>query len=331
MRGEKDVLEHRKAARTGSPPHARGKDDFWDYLVEHSGITPACAGKRKRFWQSKNPARDHPRMRGEKQSPTLRPAGLGGSPPHARGKVLRNVAMVISGGITPACAGKRWERCRRSLTSRDHPRMRGEKVHSYLVWVKNQGSPPHARGKGREMTEEEWSRGITPACAGKRRAQTRPACPPWDHPRMRGEKNYRNTRDNQMMGSPPHARGKAQVQFLQRQGGGITPACAGKSVPRAHDHEPWWDHPRMRGEKSFFGWLVREELGSPPHARGKDLAAVRAAGKSGITPACAGKRVIKTCINPNIRDHPRMRGEKRNPAGSVAITEGSPPHARGKD
>ena len=51
--------------------------------------------------------------------------------------------------------------------TRDHPRMRGEKL--FLVGVKEAepGSPPHARGKAIPDAGKRLHYRITPACAGK--------------------------------------------------------------------------------------------------------------------------------------------------------------------
>ena len=74
---------------------------------------------------------------------------------------------------------------------------------------------------------------------------------------------------------------------------GITPACAGKSNRRNPGSRTSWNHPRMRGEESRVQQRRMELPESPPHARGR----VREEGKQvripGITPACAGKRVMK--------------------------------------
>ena len=70
-----------------------------------------------------------------------------GSSPHARGRLLAQVAGMNWERITPACAGK---------TSVDDS---AEKVFD--------GSPPHARGRlVREFGQRVFGR-ITPACAGK--------------------------------------------------------------------------------------------------------------------------------------------------------------------
>ena len=46
--------------------------------------------------------------------------------------------------------------------------MRGEKPVSISIIAMFLGSSPHARGKGRKATKEEYENGIIPACAGKR-------------------------------------------------------------------------------------------------------------------------------------------------------------------
>ena len=66
---------------------------------------------------------------------------------------------------------------------------------------------------------------------------------------MRGEKNAVNTSPRGTLGSPPHARGKGGSNGANGQAGGITPACAGKSVSAGGSHHEPGDHPRMRGEK----------------------------------------------------------------------------------
>ena len=50
---------------------------------------------------------------------------------------------------------------------------------------------------------------------------------------------------------------------------GITPAYAGKSLPRFHRPRWIWDHPRLCGEKrhtAAFNFCI---MGSPPPMRGK--------------------------------------------------------------
>ena len=191
---------------------------------------------------------DFPRIRGEKIDFPSSQFFTVGSPPHTRGKVHPRQIVPQDGGITPAYAGK---------SSR------------YA------GAPRHD--------------GITPAYAGKRPWRPSPSQSCRDHPRIRGEKACRCQHSPHSWGSPPHTRGKADRAEAARESigitpayagkrhrmhgssirAGITPAYAGKSLPGPHRPWPAWDHPRIRGEKALSRRQRHQNLGSPPHMRGK--------------------------------------------------------------
>ena len=249
-------------------------------------------------------------MRGEKS--TQRNNGwLGtGSPPHARGKDIPAHGVGDCRRITPACAGK----------------SKGENKKNWRAT----GSPPHARGKEAILNDGGLETGITPACAGKSALHHSALILSEDHPRMRGEKRAVHPGRCGRRGSPPHARGKdlrldALFALL-----GITPACAGKSQPGQQSRCHAQDHPRMRGEKKLQIADGPEDGGSPPHARGKEIGRHPGRDKPGITPACAGKRALRSESTGKQKDHPRMRGEKSSSEMVLFRTSGSPPHARGK-
>ena len=86
--GEKIEKQGDGYAVLGSPPRMRGKDGVNDSAQAVTGITPACAGKRRMPKQCVFNFRDHPRVCGEKGIFTCLMAFLMGSPPHMRGKVL---------------------------------------------------------------------------------------------------------------------------------------------------------------------------------------------------------------------------------------------------
>ena len=98
------------------------------------------------------------------------------------------------------------------------------------------------------------------------------ACPPW--------------------GSSPHARGPLGKAFILIEYRGIIPACAGSTMP---DHDvgiPSWDHPRMRGVHNGVGVIIRQIVGSSPHARGPLLVWMPWPVQTGIIPACAGSTLF---------------------------------------
>ena len=96
------------------------------------------------------------------------------------------------------------------------------------------GSPPRVRGKVRVACSNLTARRITPACAGKRRRECSTNVRTEDHPRVCGEKNSIDCKKSINQGSPPRVRGKAYDDPLVTTYIGITPACAGKRLKKAH-------------------------------------------------------------------------------------------------
>ena len=107
VRGEKLHRLVDAQRKQGSPPRAPGKAQVRLYGLHAVRITPACAGKRRRWPAAGCSCWDHPRVRGEKVSVLPMMAHWPGSPPRARGKDFQRVFGVLPEGITPACAGKR--------------------------------------------------------------------------------------------------------------------------------------------------------------------------------------------------------------------------------
>ena len=93
-----------------------------------------------------------------------------------RGKDQTDGVQTHDQGITPAYAGKRTEGSFSYETSRDHPRLCGEKSSVWLSAIHKSGSPPPMRGKGHLQLIKPQPAGITPAYAGK---SFRKACKHW--------------------------------------------------------------------------------------------------------------------------------------------------------
>ena len=80
----------------------------------------------------------------------------------------------------------------------------------------------------------------------------------------------------------------------------ITPACAGNRQ-QADTLKPFaGDHPRLRGEQYDSLELENDLEGSPPLARGTADGRKSFYGKAGITPACAGNRIIEDVEKPRL-------------------------------
>ena len=207
-----------------------------------------------------------------------------------RGKGVVDVLVSEPLGITPAYAGKRGSGSLPRSCRRDHPRVCGKKVTVIRSQTINEGSPPRVRGKGTLRELKRFSSGITPACAGKSRRFFVFVWFKEDHPRVCGEKRLLLHIPERSWGSPPRVRGKAVMR--QRQ-------------PVAVE-----DHPRVCGEKERVSRCACWSEGSPPRVRGKGFLLLSRKPVRGITPACAGKSAKSSKRRADVKDHPRVCGEK---------------------
>ena len=214
------------------------------------------------------------------------------------------------------------------------------------------GSPPRARGEVARGRDADQQLRITPACAGRSKLHPTISLPPWDHPRVRGEKSSSKSRPFSAYGSPPRARGEGSLNCFSLIPIWITPACAGRSGEVGRVVPECEDHPRVRGEKLVVLNNRKSNRGSPPRARGEAQCPLSGRCAARITPACAGRSPRRVPRGPPAPDHPRVRGEKR--AGHLAVVhafwitpacagrrltevdclyldDGSPPRARGEE
>ena len=104
--GEKVACYLAAVLQRGSPPPMRGKGTSGRLAFVVLRITPAYAGKSSFLFPPKILYEDHPRLCGEKGSPSLYSRSSSGSPPPMRGKAPFRFVVVACGGITPAYAGK---------------------------------------------------------------------------------------------------------------------------------------------------------------------------------------------------------------------------------
>ena len=253
-----------------------------------------------------------------------------GSPPRGRGKEIHFRETVSCHGITPAWAGKSKYTLGTVESAWDHPRVGGEKVTTGMTLIGNGGSPPRGRGKARLRVVQVPTKRITPAWAGKSCAPLTGHITGRDHPRVGGEKHRQGTAPRAGPGSPPRGRGKGIKPCYHRVAMGITPAWAGKSCQSAAESAPGWDHPRVGGEKRLECFKETARQGSPPRGRGKGGISGDCFFLPRITPAWAGKRLIKHLVQQLHGDHPRVGGEKAAFHAWLCCIRGSPPRGRGK-
>ena len=147
MRGENLQGDKNYIGGWGSSPHARGKPVSKPPACACFRLIPACAGKTGHHRAATQPAGAHPRMRGENNLCVTTIFIIGGSSPHARGKLVGVARPRHAVGLIPACAGKTLDMSGNIRGFRAHPRMRGENYAGFFVGFGPAGSSPHARGK----------------------------------------------------------------------------------------------------------------------------------------------------------------------------------------
>ncbi len=213
----------------GSPPQVRGKPNLDIRIPREPGITPAGAGKTEGEYLVRLLKEDHPRRCGENikifQNLCKRP----GSPPQVRGKQGCHTVKILSGGITPAGAGKTGHAHGVRHRHTDHPRRCGENAVKAANTGTHVGSPPQVRGKLIENYCLRLYHRITPAGAGKTTVTALKAERERDHPRRCGENMFTARNTCVPVGSPPQVRGKLSRFSCFSTFVRITPAGAGKT------------------------------------------------------------------------------------------------------
>ena len=186
------------------------------------------------------------------------------------------------------------------------------------------------RGKLPLLTAARYFLRITPAGAGKTRSARWHCRVHRDHPRRCGENASVFFSGRMISGSPPQVRGKPATPNRADKVRRITPAGAGKTR-RCCAHRPKsQDHPRRCGENKMSRECRLSDLGSPPQVRGKPADVSQFSIYDGITPAGAGKTLLRRRCKHHTRDHPRRCGENRYKGLSHQAHLGSPPQVRGK-
>ena len=149
-------------------------------------------------------------------------------------------------------------------------------------------------------------------------------------PRVCGEKFVSGSFAFLIAGSPPRMRGKEQGKLCVGLCRGITPAYAGKSAALSRAPAGQRDHPRVCGEKWAAESLFASRTGSPPRMRGKGSRCRTLQHRHRITPTYAGKRAVSLLTGSRIWDHPRVCGEKHEPAQLAVVVLGITPAYAGK-
>ena len=161
------------------------------------------------------------------------------------------------------------------------------------------------RGKAFDPSLIILNKRITPAYAGKREFRRVQTLLHQDHPRLCGEKVIPPPELPPVPGSPPPMRGKVPHSFVHHLSTRITPAYAGKSLPKS--------------------WRNMTQKGSPPPMRGKEYRRYLRRNERGITPAYAGKSKIVEFSNViPLGSPPPMRGKAASQTRCLTISRDHP-------
>ena len=211
----------------------------------------------------------HPRVRGEDQD-----RGAAG------GRQRRN---------TPPGAGKTDFASIAGLKQKKHPRVRGEDYFGFSSTGWYLETPPRARGRLSNQYCRATNQGTTPVCAGKTCSFPAVFRRSRNHPRVRGEDRSPATSAESYTEPPPCARGRLQQRLPTKPRYRTTPACAGKTASHFATTSFIKNHPRVRGEDSFFIFLSFRYEEPPPRARRRRRQKAVDHKAQRNTPACAGK------------------------------------------
>ena len=235
-----------------------------------------------------------------------------GSSPLTRGKPECQRPVHEDARLIPAHAGKtQVARPIRGLRWA-HPRSRGENGSTTALGVTPEGSSPLTRGKRARLAHARPLGRLIPAHAGKTRESLPQPRRARAHPRSRGENERSRPLTRAGPGSSPLTRGKRELGGVLRLDCGLIPAHAGKTRRWRPATRPTRAHPRSRGENRAGGRNPVVETGSSPLTRGKRVLGQGHALSDGLIPAHAGKTRRPAPPAPNLRAHPRSRGENRS-------------------
>ena len=248
MRGE-DVRIHFSArAVAETPPHAWGRPQGGNMLIDSCGNTPTCVGKT--YWGGYLILcpKKHPHMRGEDLSAMSSTPVSPETPPHAWGRHSLKEQPCQDTRNTPTCVGKTLASPKIGIIWWKHPHMRGEDNSLLGGFADETETPPHAWGRLRRAGGTDRLGRNTPTCVGKTARNRSPRGRTGKHPHMRGEDAVLGRRRPPRRETPPHAWGRPYAMHGNRVLFGNTPTCVGKTLLENGIQAREEKHPHMRGE-----------------------------------------------------------------------------------
>ena len=210
----------------------------------------------------------------------------------------------------PACAGNARSAPRLSGPCAVHPRVCGERIRPGSHCSFEFGSSPRVRGTLRQEVALEIIKRFIPACAGNAVIVPSYLKTLTVHPRVCGERLNVIFHECPAAGSSPRVRGTRGWFMCILSVERFIPACAGNAACCNSAAVCEAVHPRVCGERSVSGAMLREMYGSSPRVRGTQPIALMSWCITRFIPACAGNADEASDHAAIISVHPRVCGER---------------------
>ena len=177
---------------------------------------------------------------------------------------------------------------RPAVTSRAHPRGRGEHLRGRTGTCVRSGSSPRTRRALQVERARLRSAGLIPADAGSTTCPRPTGASTRAHPRGRGEHREPTRAVNYDKGSSPRTRGARVRRVGVVEVDGLIPADAGSTWPNRSKGPCLRAHPRGRGEHMSSNSVQEGLAGSSPRTRGARGFGGNRPPSAGLIPADAG-------------------------------------------
>ena len=165
-RGDHYFTLSSSAKKAGSSPLARGPLSCKSISIHGFGLIPARAGTTPPQHETAEPARAHPRSRGDHIDEGTGDYRITGSSPLARGPLVKVAQEALNAGLIPARAGTTSLSREYSVMGWAHPRSRGDHRIQLTISTLLTGSSPLARGPLAWRKCWPVGAGLIPARAG---------------------------------------------------------------------------------------------------------------------------------------------------------------------
>ncbi len=144
--GERQNIRLQRQPRSGSSPRVRGTQNRLKPIDIDARFIPACAGNAFPLAGRRAFRPVHPRVCGERITPTRSIWLRAGSSPRVRGTQWRKIAVPDSLRFIPACAGNAFISTASVASKTVHPRVCGERSIIFSWSTDSIGSSPRVRG-----------------------------------------------------------------------------------------------------------------------------------------------------------------------------------------